>query len=470
MRKRPGWFFAFGFLYGLLLFAYGGYLLFLAEDRRSLLVGGSFLFLLFLLMGSILFTALFRQKYRRCQAEYRVLWELGLRHKQIVRMQWFQILPVSLGASLLFPALSWVSVLWYRHRLERTAAALGVPHEITAEPVLPVVWILSAILFLIAMFISRRIFLRTGDMEFQESRYARRYTMDLLRRNPSMETFRKIHLDRTKNAVRRLTVTFLILHLLPLFALLIPMSYGFFTGPDMDHGYDLSVSKVPVEGDPAAVFIPQSTLDALLAVEGVTLVEASDGTDVYTKRFGAPEESVYGAILLNLPEENWQEVCAEILSLPCITAAYKIQNALYNELVTEARYTAMQNHTLLLASALLLASFCGTVLLLRNQLDNRRTEFLTLARLGLVQEDCWQMVCRTYCGKLACTGLTASVGMAVVYILFDRLGGDNFKLSVVLRLGGAAAVYVCVLVLLTALALRRELKPVFTEAYPAYTS
>ena len=130
----------------------------------------------------------------------------------------------------------------------------------------------------------------------------------------------------------------------------------------------------------------------------------------------------------------------------------------------------MQDYTLLLASSLLLASFCGTLLLLKNQLEERRSEFLTLARLGLVREDCWHMVCRTYCWKLAGTGLAASVVMAVLYLLLDLAGGNIFRWTEMLRLGGAAGMYLPGIVLLTAIALLRELKPVFAEAYPVYIS
>ena len=470
MHKRPGWFLTYGFLYGILLFAYGGYLLFLAQDKRSLYVGGGLLFPLFLLLSSILFTALFRQKYRHSQAEYRILEELGMQRKQIVEMQWLQLLPVLLTASLVFPAFSWLSILWYRQRLIYALAAFGRTAEVSSESVMPFVWMMAVVLILLSMLISRHVYLHTDKGQPKENRFARRYTMEQIRREPSMETYRKIHLDRTKPSLRRLTAALLFLHLLPVFALLIPMSYGFFTGPDMDHGYDLSITKESVDGDPYSIYIPQSVLDAILAVEGVSLSEVWDLTEMYTKRFGPPENAVYGGIKLNLPEENWQDTYDAIMALPCITDAYRIQNALQNELITEARYGVMQDYTLLLAFALLLASFCGTLLLLKNQLEERRSEFLTLARLGLVKEDCWHMVCRTYCGKLTSTGLAASSGIAVLYILLDLAGGDIFKLSTVFRLGGAAAVYIFGIVLLASIALLRELKPVFAEAYPVYIS
>jgi len=467
MRKRPGWFLAYGFLYILLLFAYGGYLLFLADDRRSLAAGGSIFLLLFLLMGTLLFDGLFRQKYRRCQAEYRILRELGMEQRQILRMQWFEILPVSLCASAAAPILSQLCVRWYHGRL---AQIPGEPSAIQTEPVWMYICLFSILLFLTAMLVSARIFLTEETQMPEENRYARRYTMDQMQREPSMKTYRKIREDRTKPVLRRLTLAMLFLHLLPAFALLIPMSLGFLSAPDIDHGYDLSVTKIPVKGSPDAYYIPQSTLDALLAVDGVTLVEAADGTEAYTRRFGAPDEPVYVGIKLNLPKENRHAVCEEILSLPCLTDAYVIYNALENELATEARYGAMQEYTLFLASVLLTASFCGTLLFLKNQLEERRGEFLTLARLGLVHEDCWYMICRTYCGKLAGTGLVASLTMALLYVFLDLKGGNTFRMVLVFRLGGTVLLYICITVLLAAWALFRELKPVFTEAYPVYES
>jgi len=467
IRKRPGWFLAYGFLYTLLLFAYDGYLLFLADDRRSLVVGGCIFSLLFLLMGGILFHTLFRQKFRQCQAEYRILWELGMRRSQILRMQWLQILPVSVGASVVSPVLSRLCIQWHRFRLTQIPGESLVPDT---EPVWGYIFLLSALLFLTALFVSGQIFLTADDRRPEENRYARRYTMGQMQQSTSMDTYRKIHSNRTKSSLRQLTATLLVLHLLPAFALLIPMSYGFLSPPDLDHGYDLSVTKMPVQGRPDAFYIPQSTLDALLAVDGVTLVEAVDSTDVYTKKFGAPDEPVYFGIKLDLPEENWQAVYQEIMALPCITEAYTVQNALLNELVTEARYNATQDYTLFLASVLFIASFCGTLLLLCNRLAERRTEFLTLARLGLVREDCWQMVCRTYCGKLTGTGITASLVMAAVYVFLDLQGGNVFRMSLLFRLGGTAVLYVSVVVLLAAFVLYRELKPVFAEAYPAYVS
>lgn len=467
MRRRPGWFLAYGFLYTLLLFAYSGYLLFLADDRRSLAAGSGIFFLLFLLMGTLLLDGLFRQKYRRCQAEYRILRELGMEQKQILRMQWMQILPVSLGASVTAPILSQFCVRWYHGRL---AQVPGEPSAIQTGSVWLYICLLSGLLGLAAMLVSARIFLTEENRNPEENRYARRYTMELMRREPSMETYRKIREDRTKPVLRRLTLAMLFLHLLPAFALLIPMSLGFLSPPDIDHGYDLSITKIPVKGSPDAYYIPQSTLDALLAVDGVTLVEAADGTDAYTRRFGAPDEPVYVGIKLDLPEENRHAVCEEILSLPCLTDAYVIQNALENELAAEARYGAMQEYTLFLASVLLTASFCGTLLFLKNQLEERRGEFLTLARLGLLHEDCWYMICRTYCGKLAGTGLAASLVMAVLYVFLDLRGGNTFQMVLVFRLCGTALLYICIIVLLAAWALFRELKPVFTEAYPAYES
>ena len=468
MKKRPGWFVLYGFLYGLLLFAYGGYLLFLAEDQRSLIVGGILLFLLSLLFGSILFTALFRQKYKHCQAEYRILEELGMCRKQIVWMLWLQILTVSLPGACLFSALSRLGFRWYHSRLTNAMAAYDIHTEASAVSVLPYTGLLAAALLILSLLISCHVFLHRRDEKTQDNRFSKRYTMEMMRREPSMETYRKIHIDRTKLSLRRLTVVLLFLHLLPVFALLIPMSYGFITGPDIDHGYDLSITGKSVEGSPSSAYFPQSVLDAVLAVEGVSLIEVWDATDIYAKRFGTPEELMYGGIKLNLPEENWQTAYDKIMALPGIAENCIVRNSLLNALITETRYSVMQDYTLMLASVLFLASFCGTLLFLRNQLEDRRTEFLTLARLGLIRKDCWNLVCRTYCGKLAGTGLAASVCMAVIYILLDLAGGNLFRLSMVLRLGGAAAVYVCGIVLLASLVLLQGLKPVFAEAYPVY--
>ena len=80
------------------------------------------------------------------------------------------------------------------------------------------------------------------------------------------------------------------------------------------------------------------------------------------------------------------------------------------------------------------------------------------------------MICRTYCGKLAGTGVTASICMTVVYVILDLAGGNIFRFHEMFRLGGAAVVYISGIVLLAAITLLLELKPVFTKAYPAYTA